>query len=227
MLKNSFPNYKDVPVIGRFRMCLEILSKYNLKNKIILDIGSSTGLMESKLKVKNIKQMIGIDPNSKAVEFAKKNVKEADFYVANADKIPVKNGYCDFVFMFDVIEHVPVRGEMNALREASRLLKRGGNFVLSTPNSNFLTNVMDPAWYLGHRHYKPTDMVKMIKKAGFNIVSVDVRGSFWSSLYMDWFYIMKWIFGETNPRNNWLEKKEDQGYNKSGVFTLIVEAVKI
>ncbi len=129
--------------------------------------------------------------------------------------------------MFDVIEHVPVGGEMDALVEAFRVLKKKGVFLLSTPNNSFVTNLLDPAWYLGHRHYKPKYLITMIENAGFKVKTIRVRGSVWSSIYMCWFYFVKWIFGNSLPRNNWLERKEDEGYDRPGVFTIFVEAVKI
>lgn len=225
-MKGKFPKYSEVPVIGRFRFCLEQLGKHNLKNKVLVDIGSSTGLMESKLVNKKLKKLIGIEPYGEAVEFSKKNIKGVEFYVSTADKLPVKNNTADIATMFDVIEHVPKNGEMDAFKEVNRILKRGGIFLLTTPHNNFFTNLLDPAWYLGHRHYEPQKIKRMIEKSGLKVKKIEVRGSIWSSLYMLWFYIMKWIFGQKLPRSEWIENKEDEGYNQKGIFTLFLEANK-
>ncbi|MBX4205655.1 class I SAM-dependent methyltransferase [Candidatus Microgenomates bacterium] len=224
-MKGKFPNYSQVPVIGRFRFCLEQLDKQNLKNKVLVDVGSSTGLMESKLVNKGLKKIIGVEPYEEAVNYSKKNIKGVEFHVSTADKLPVKDNSIDIVTMFDVIEHVPQNGEMDAFQEVNRILKKGGIFLLTTPHNNLFTNLLDPAWYLGHRHYKPDDMKKMIEKLGFKVKRMEVRGSIWSSIYMLWFYVMKWIFGQSLPRNKWIERKEDEGYNKEGIFTLFIESI--
>lgn len=225
-MKGKFPKHNEVPVIGRFRFCLEQLDNQNLKNKVLVDVGSSTGLMESKLINKRLKKLIGVEPYDEAVKFSKKNIKKVEFYVSTADKLPVKNNSTDVVTMFDVIEHVPKYGEMDAFKEVNRILRKGGVFLLTTPHNNFFTNLLDPAWYLGHRHYKPERMKKMIEKSGLKVKKMDIRGSIWSSIYMLWFYIMKWIFGQKLPRNEWIESKEDEGYNQKGIFTLFIEACK-
>jgi ubiquinone/menaquinone biosynthesis C-methylase UbiE len=126
-MQNNFPKNSEVPVVGRFRSCLRLLEKYNLKGKVLLDVGSSTGLLESKLKRRGLKKMIGIEPNKEAVEFARKTVKDAEFHIGTADNLLVKNNTCDIVTMFDVIEHIPENGERDAFFEVKRVLKKGGN----------------------------------------------------------------------------------------------------
>lgn len=224
----NFPNYLDVPVIGRFRWCLQLLRSKNLKNKTIVDVGCSTGLLESKLIDLDFKKIISFDPSEKAVNFAKKNIndKRVSFFVSTADKIPAKDNSTDLVIIFDVIEHVPANTEDKVFGEINRVLKKGGVMLLTTPNNNLFTNLIDPAWYLGHRHYIPKNLKMIIEKSGLKVKKVETRGSIWGSIYMLWFYVMKWIFGQSLPRSGWIEKKEDEGYNKKGIFTLHIEAVK-
>ncbi len=224
----QFPKYNIVPVIGRFRWCLEILKSQTTKNKILVDIGCSTGLMESKLVDLSFKKIIAFDPSNNAVAFAKKNIrnKKIQFTVSTADNIPAKNSLVDLVTIFDVIEHVPKNTEPEVFNEIARVLKKNGKMLLTTPNSDMFTNLLDPAWYLGHRHYDPQNLKGIIEKSGLKVTKIEIRGSIWSSVYMLWFYIMKWIFGKSLPRWQWIEKKEDQGYNEKGIFTLFIEAKK-
>ncbi len=225
-MKKKYIAYSKVPVIGRFRFCLELLKKQNLKGKVLVDVGSSNGLLESKLSNEKLKRIIGVEPSEEGVKIAKRNIKKAEFFLSTADKLPVKDKTADVVVMFDVIEHVPVNGELAALQECFRVLKKGGTFLLTTPHNNLLTNLLDPAWYFGHRHYKPADMKELVESVGFKVKKLEVRGSIWSSFYMLWFYIMKWVFGQTLPRNKWIETKEDLGYSGTGIFTLVIEAKK-
>lgn len=225
-MKAKFPKPVSVPISGRFGACYQMVAKQVTKGKVILDVGSSAGTLAAKVSKFGFKRIIGVEPNEKAVMFARKHVRNATFYVSTADKLPVADQSIDIVSMFDVIEHVPKGREIDAFIEVARVLKRGGVFILTTPNSNWLTNILDPAWYLGHRHYRPETIAALAKKAGLKVKKTEVRGDIWSSIYFLWLYTAKWIFRQTLPRNSWIEKKENDGYKKPGIFTLFLEAKK-
>lgn len=223
-MKRFFPDYAKVPVVGRFRYCLELLLKEDLGGKVLLDIGSSNGLLISKLLKSKLKKIYGVEPNESAVIFARKKIKNVTFFKSTAEKVPLKNSKVDIVTLFDVIEHVPPNSEHLVFKEIARVLKKGGVLLLSTPNDNLLTNLMDPAWYFGHRHYNSDTLARMVKREGFKIETIEVRGSLWSSFYMLWFYFSKWVLGKRLPRNSWIERKEDEGYDRPGIFTLFIKA---
>ncbi|OGM79278.1 hypothetical protein A2382_00645 [Candidatus Woesebacteria bacterium RIFOXYB1_FULL_38_16] len=227
MNKIIYPQYKNVPVKGRLGFCLKVLNENSLAHMSVLDFGCSYGWLADRLKERGLKKYVGVDPNMSAVRHAQKMNKYAQFYVSGAEVLPdkIKEKF-DVVTIFDVIEHVPVGREMSTFKEASRMLKKGGRLLITTPNYHWLTNLTDPAWYLGHRHYQENKMIKMVKKVGFEIQEVGVKGGIWSIIYMNWFYIKKWIFGDNSPRNKWLEEKEDEGYKGNGIFTLYLVAKK-
>lgn len=227
-MQNSFPKNSEIPVVGRFRNCLALLERHPLSGKVLLDVGSSTGLLESKLVNKSLKKIIGIEPNENAVKFAKRNVKGAEFYVGTADNLLVKDKSCDIVTMFDVIEHVPENGERDAFTEAKRVLKKGGIFLLSTPNDNFFTNFLDPAWYFGHRHYKPRRIKKLLVDSGFKILNLEVRGGLWFSFYLIWLYFVKKFYRNRFPRIRFLENLDDKEFSKNnGIHTIFIVAYKV
>lgn len=226
-MKNlTFPDPKEVPVKGRLRVCLALVKNQNLKEKTLIDVGCSYGWLEVLLKEAGFKSMIGIDPERKAIEHAKKIAPHASFFVSTADKLPVKDNVGDCLTMFDVIEHVSQGTELEALGEAYRVLKTNGKIFLSTPNSNLFTNFLDPAWYLGHRHYRKGQIKKMLTKAGFTVEEISIKGGLWFSVYLIWLYINKWIFGNKMPRSKFLEEMDDQQFNKLGVHTIFVMAKK-
>src|SRR3989304_7390752 len=70
----------------------------NLKKLTVLDVGSSTGIIDSIL-VKNFKKVLGTDIDKKAVAFAKKNFrsKNLDFRVEDATDLSFKNNSFDVV----------------------------------------------------------------------------------------------------------------------------------
>lgn len=217
----------NIPITGRVKACLELLKKQKVLGKVVVDVGSSSGWLENEILSEQPKEIIGVEPNKKAVLFAINAVKKARFLVGDALKIPIKSNYADIVALFDVIEHLPKGKEESALGEINRVLKKGGVLLLSTPNYNFLTNIFDPAWYFGHRHYQVENITKLLGNAGFKILQKGVRGGAWSLVYMVWFYVTKWILGKKSPRNVFLEKMDDRSYLLGSRATLFIVAQKI
>lgn len=219
----------DMAVSGRVLACLNLLKQYKLKGKTVVDIGSSFGWLEKELLTidKTIK-IVGVEPDKNAVAFSNKEIKDAKFLVGDALKLPVKSKFADIATLFDVIEHVPKNTEAKALKEVNRILKPKGLLFLSTPNSNFFMNLLDPAFYFGHRHYKLSKIKTLLKNNGFKILKSTIKGGFWFSFYLIWLYITKRITGNFLPRNRFLESKEAGEFtsNKQGIHTHFIVAEK-
>lgn len=218
---------KDVLISGRVRVCLELIKKQNLEKKVVVDIGSSFGWLEKEVIKLTPKKLIGIELDKSAVDFARIQVKKAEFLVGSALDIPIPKNFADIVILFDVIEHVPKGTEEQALSEINRILKKGGTLLFSTPNRHILSNLLDIAWYFGHRHYSKKKVKSMLKTNGFEIKNIETKGSIFSSIYLIWFYIAKRIFNTSMPRNKFLEKLDDEGYKKGGLTDIFLVAQKI
>lgn len=85
-----------------------------LKKSKILDIGCG----ENKI----VPNAIGLDV------YPYKGVNK----IGNAEKLPFKNESFDTVTMLEVIEHL--KNPERALKEIHRVLKKGGQVIISTPN---------------------------------------------------------------------------------------------
>ena len=219
----------DMAVSGRVLACLNLLKGYKIKNKTIVDIGSSFGWLEKELlSIDKTIKVVGVEPDKNAVIFSNKSIKGAKFLVGNALKLPIKNNFADIATLFDVIEHVPKNTENQALAEVNRILKPKGLLFLSTPNLNFFMNLLDPAFYFGHRHYKLEKLKTLLKNSEFKILKYTVKGGFWFSFYLIWLYITKRITGNFLPRNRFLESKEAEEFlsNKVGLHTHFMVAQK-
>ncbi len=224
-MKNNFP--KTVPISGRVRVCVELVNSINLKNKVVLDVGSSFGWLEKEILKKKPKKIVGVEINEEALAFAKKNIKGVEFLVGSALELPIAKNSVDVLTLFDVLEHVPEGTEMRVLSEVRRVLKKRGILLLSTPNNHVISKVFDLAWYFGHRHYDKDKLSKMLKRSGFKVQKIESRGSFLSSLYLCWFYIQKRITGSTQPRNTFLEKLDDIGYDNGFITDIFLIAIKL
>lgn len=228
MRKKQFVSYSKVIVSGRLRFCLDLIGRYDLSSKKIVDIGCSNGLIAFQLRNKNIKKYLGVDLSESAIDYAKKHATFGEYFVSFADKLPIPDAFgADLVFMFDIIEHVPKGSEARVLREACRVLKKGGKLLFTTPNNVFWANFLDPAWYFGHRHYKKDEIVKLFESNDLHVVESGVVGSVWSYFYLIWHYVSKWIFKNKLSNNQLLMDKDEEGFKKKGIHTLYIIAEKI
>jgi len=101
--------------------------KFALKNigGKILDVGYSIGGIHGKFIEKFGKEnLYGIDIETK---------KNTEHYKnANAEKIPFQSEMFDSVFAGELIEHL--ENPRHFVKEVSRVLKKSGSFILTTPN---------------------------------------------------------------------------------------------
>jgi predicted SAM-dependent methyltransferase len=132
---------------------LKIIEKLGSKRKFSLSIGSKETRFGS----------INLDIDSSTPDV-----------IADARKLPFKSQIFELVFFTDVIEHLPKDDEIIALKEIFRVLRKGGEFVLSVPNNNrFLFTFLDPAfWIRGHRHYTYREIKELLEESGFEISTI-------------------------------------------------------
>jgi 2-polyprenyl-3-methyl-5-hydroxy-6-metoxy-1,4-benzoquinol methylase len=116
-----------------------------------LDVGCGIGSYTALIDNEN---SYGIDLDVYAVKTAKKHCTRSNFLVASVLNLPFRDEIFDLIVMWEVIEHVPAKTEMQVLTELHRTLTCCGAMILSTPNNHFISKMMDPAFVLcRHRHY--------------------------------------------------------------------------
>jgi ubiquinone/menaquinone biosynthesis C-methylase UbiE len=115
------------------KMLENFLGKEILKKLSVLDIGSSTGIIDNFL-AKRFKKVTGIDIDKEAVSFAKKRFKRKnlEFYINDAMNLSFKNDKFDIVICTQVYEHVPNAKKL--FSEIYRVLKPGGICYLAATN---------------------------------------------------------------------------------------------
>ena len=212
---------------GRHKKCLEII---DFTNKKILDIGCGYGWFE-RFTEKKAKEIIALDPNREDLENARKEVssRKVRFVLGSAknlSKLKIKD--FDVITMFDVIEHIPRNSELGTLIQIKDMLKKGGKLIISTPADNVLCDLLDPAWYFGHRHYSRKKLGKLLSDSGLAVKNTEIKGGFFEISSMILFYPFKWIFNLEIPFKSFFDKKRDHEYlgNKGGIVTLFATAEK-
>jgi ubiquinone/menaquinone biosynthesis C-methylase UbiE len=148
--------------IGRKNIIKSLLNSKRTKTRsIILDAGCGTG---SNITFFNqFGTTYGIDISQIATNFCRmrglKNVVTGD-----VSKLPYKNNFFDIVSCMDVLEHI--ENEEKAIKEIFRVLKPGGELILTVPALPFLFSKHDNSQ--GHfRRYNRKYLRKILESSGF------------------------------------------------------------
>ncbi len=164
--------------------CYDWIMRYleNMHGKKILDVGCGDGALTYSVALCGA-EMTGIDTEALGIKLAEENVRSTGenvhcvFIVGSAYKLPFPDNSFDDVVSCEVIEHVDNPEKMVA--EASRVLKPGGKFILTTPYR--LTEVPTDPNHV--REYYPRELERMLM-GYFSRVEVKLTHHiFWFGLY--------------------------------------------
>lgn len=212
---------------GRLEACIRLAKKIGIKNKTILDVGCSNGWFCRVALDAGAKQVYAIEPDSNKLKEAKKSAPKANIQKGVAGKLEYSKNKFDLVTLLDVIEHIPVDSEIEVLNEINRVLKPKGHLLISTPYQNLISQICDPAWYFGHRHYSKEKLEDFLIQTGFKVNFIATYGSFWEIIAMWFLYFTKWVLRIPMPFEEWFDSKRRKEYQNNGVVTIMVIAQKI
>lgn len=116
---------EEVDIIRRFFQESEITENSN-----ILDIGCGTGNYTNLIQKVSKAKVYGMDPSQGMLEKAREKNNEILFKVGQASCIPFEGDKFDFIYMTDVIHHIPDINFMFC--EIYRVLKNGGKMCIAT-----------------------------------------------------------------------------------------------
>ncbi len=158
-------HYKNVePYKKRADHLVAIVDHIIPKPGRILDLGCGDGLYAHLLAIGGQNAVVGIDPEQAAIEQAYANIKAFDypnkmpeFVMGNAEHMPFDDETFQVVYMFDVIEHLP--NPVLVLREAKRVLAKGGRLLISTPQWVFGLS-SDPTYHVAE--YTSEELVRQV-----------------------------------------------------------------
>src|SRR5260370_31350473 len=98
----------------------------------VLDVGGGAGSVAKAVKRERPDlEVVGCDVSRSALAVAGASPDGVNFRAAEAEKLPFADGEFDFVWIFDVLEHVEKPEQV--LREIARVLRPGGAFHLVLP----------------------------------------------------------------------------------------------
>lgn len=228
-MRNILTEKPSTDLHGRLKFSLSFLDNSDIKNKVVLDIGSGYGWCELNLLNRGVKKVYATEVSEDDLATIKKNIhdKRVVFGVADAIKLPFSKNSFDTVVSWEVLEHIPENTESKMFSEVARVLKTQGTFYLSTPFNSWPSKIFDPAWWLiKHRHYSLEDLRKLANGAGLKVDKVFAKGGFWEILYSLNMYFSKWVLRRKPLFKDFFNKNLDLEYKQGGMSTTYLKCTK-
>ena len=141
-----------------------MLAQECVSSKEVLEIGCGYGygadsLSESALSV------VAFDMNEEHITYCQGEYQKSNLVFLRADglKLPFKDDSFDVVLSFQVIEHIEPRNVLDYLSEIRRVLRRGGTFLVSTPNARMRLLPFQRPWNPEHtKEYKDSELESLL-----------------------------------------------------------------
>lgn len=185
----------DESLLLNKKMIRDHFSRYEfalpfIKNKKVLDIACGVGYGSKMLADNGAKMVVGVDISHQAIGYAKNRYphKNVNFVKADVSHIPFKNNLFDVVVSFETIEHLKSAEEF--VKEISRVLKKRGLLILSSPNGLYKHVFENPF------HYNELELGELKKLINGYFTNIRLYGQqnvpvFYMSLIRKLFCIIK------------------------------------
>ena len=149
--------------LDRYRFACEFT-----EGKKVIDCASGTGYGANVIKnLGRADSVVGVEIDNAAVEYATKNYSNDDIKFINGSilDLPFEDNTFDIFTSFETLEHI--EDEQKQFCEVKRVLKKGGLYILSTPN-DWKTDSINP-----HHVRKYTyEKLKKILPEHFEIIKI-------------------------------------------------------
>lgn len=151
------------------------------KSKRVLDIGCLIGYGE-KIIGPYAKEVIAVDIDYKALEFARKKCTSSNvkFIQADARRLPFSDNIFDVAVAFQFIEHIPPNEVSVCLHEVKRVIRNKGLLFISTPNRKFRLRMFQRPFNPEHyQEFTAKGLLKVLKPTFKDIEIMGVRAKKW------------------------------------------------
>lgn len=140
----------------------------------VLEIGCGTGTLLLMIKQHPGVEVVGLDPDPKALALARRKAEKAGATVSLdqgfADELPYPDASFDRAFSSFMFHHLPAEVKEKTLREARRVLRPGGSLYLldfrgPKPSDGFFARLISSSHHL--RDNTEERVLGLMKQAGF------------------------------------------------------------
>jgi SAM-dependent methyltransferase len=146
-----------------------------IKDKIVLEIGSSSGYLIDDLINKTSLNIIGSDIVNQPLMRLAVSYPAVPFVRCDINENPFDCGTLGCIISLNVLEHI--ENDLKALHNIYGILSEGGYLILELPFGADLYDDFDRQLF-HFRRYSSEDILKKAKIAGFEIINVDYVGIF-------------------------------------------------
>jgi ubiquinone/menaquinone biosynthesis C-methylase UbiE len=145
-------------------------------NKVILEIGSSSGYLLREIKRSFPESfLIGSDCIPEPLENIAKKISDIPLIQFDLVNCPLPDSSVDVIIALNVLEHI--KDDEKALKQIYRVLKPGGHVIIEVPANQDLYDFYDE--HLKHfRRYSLQDLKRLAQKTGFVIIRASHLGFF-------------------------------------------------
>lgn len=170
------------------------------KEVVIVDFGCGNGQIIREMKKINPQaEYIGLDISETALKSAAAVLLDCQFYrIEDGGQLPLEDNSVDFVFSSEVIEHI--YDTENAFSEIARILKPGGQLLLTTPYHGLIKNLLI-ALFAFDRHFdlvgphirfftKKT-LFNLLRKYGLSVIKYGYYSRFYPIPYSLYIFAKK------------------------------------
>jgi SAM-dependent methyltransferase len=162
--------------VGRRRILLQVLNRYIGKNhadqRRILDVGCGTGTMLTYLAAFGKAQ--GVDVDEEAVGYCHERGL-LDVRLGAAETLPFDDSSFDLVTALDVLEHLD--DDAAALREIGRVLRPGGQLLITVPAHRYMWGDQDEV-NMHKRRYVAAEVRDRLTATGFQVLRLSYINAF-------------------------------------------------
>lgn len=189
------------------------------RNSLILDLGNAPGHVAIGLHFLG-HQVQGVNLNTVWRETYPDEKWLSEFNVIECDvekcSLPFPAEKFDAVLFTEILEHIAVTDPADIMNEIWRVLRPGGQIILSTPNVCNISNIYalvhgknifwPPSMFYGstdrhNREYTPSEVFDLLDKSGFGSISIFGINcdSNWNSEGSEFSYRLLEVIDENNP----------------------------
>ena len=183
-------------ILWRFKILLKLMNLNKVildKKKKIMDLGCGNGILSNQLEDKFSVKIDRVDSNLNTLKLNKKVKGRLICYDISKKNEKYKN-YYDYIFLFDVIEHV--KYDSKFIENTLFHLKNKGLLIINVPSLQILYSKYDTA--VGHlRRYDKRLFRKVIKKSMIN----DISMNYWGFTLLPVLFLRKIILIFYNNKN--------------------------
>jgi ubiquinone/menaquinone biosynthesis C-methylase UbiE len=157
----------------------ELLSNID-KGGLILDVGCGTGVDANYISSKGY-QVIGIDFSDKMLKLAKQKFPDIDFRIADMRELKFGENMFDGILLAYSLIHIPKRDVPKTLSNLYKFMKSGSPILVivhgGKSQETNLPEPFKPNMKMFLDIFSPDELKKLLKEAGFSVISEHQRKS--------------------------------------------------